>query len=114
MFANTFSDIMEYVYSTPSSKVVQLKAILEEDSLAKDSFATVGYVLKEGASVGLPAGKYFVYFKCEEAEVAKKLQERLAKLPEATAATEEEKNKVVDAVNAESNAAASGFGAIFG
>ena len=105
---------MEFVYCAPSSKIVQLKSILEEDSLAKDSFATVGCVLKEGKSMGLKESTYYVYFKCQEQEVAKKLQERLAKLPECARIEGADMQKMCDAVNAESEAAASGFGSIFG
>lgn len=105
---------MEFVYCAPSSKIGQLKAILEQDSLAKDSFATVGFVLKEGKSVGLKEGNYYVFFRCEQEEVVKKLKERLAKLPECVAVEGGDKQKVCGAVAAESEAAASGFGSIFG
>ena len=105
---------MEFVYSAPASKIGALKTILEEDSLAKDSFATAGFVLKEGKSVGLKEATYYVYFKMQDAEMAKKLCERLAKLPEAQKATEQEATKMSETVAAESDAAASGFGAIFG
>ena len=64
--------------------------------------------------MGLPAGKYFVYFKAEDPQTAAKLKERLAVLPEISPATEAEKKKICEAIAAELDAAASGFGSIFG
>ena len=104
---------MEFVYCAPSSEIAKLKTVLEADSLAKDSFATAGCVLKESSSAGLPAGKYFVHFIAEE-PLASRLKERLAQLPEVQPASGEEKTKVCEAVAAEGEAAASGFGSIFG
>lgn len=104
---------MDFVYSIEAAKQGDLKKVLDEDSLAKDSFSSVGYTLKEGKSISLEAGRYYLIYKAD-GDLAAKLKERLAKLAELKEESGENKQKALDSVNAESDAAASGFGAIFG
>ncbi len=90
-----------------------LKKILEADPYADDSFARAGYVLKESSAVGLPAGKYSVFFKAED-EAAAKFEEKLKQIPSFAKATQEELSKITGAIESEENAATEGFGSIFG
>ena len=106
---------MEFVYSVPAERQGGLKKVLDEDSYAKDSFPTLGYVLKESSSVGLKGGSYVVYFKTEDAALAAKLKERLAKVEGGVdEVTGPDKQAVLSAIAAEADSAASGFGSIFG
>lgn len=96
-----------------SKDLQALKKILEADPYADDSFAKVGFVLKESSAVGLPAGKYAVFFKCEDA-MAVKLEEKVKQIPSFAKAAPEELSKLVQAVESEEDAATEGFGSIFG
>ncbi len=102
-----------FAFLFDSKDVQALKKILEADPYADDSFARAGYTLKEGASVGLAAGKYVVFFKAEEAAAAK-FEEKLKQVPSFTKATPEELAKVMEVIEKEENAATEGFGSIFG
>jgi hypothetical protein len=105
---------MEFVFAVTGDKQGSLKKVLEEDAYAKDSFGTLGYTLKESSSVGLKGGKYIVFFKTDDAALAAKLKERLAKVEGIEELTGADKDAVVSAINAEADTAASGFGSIFG
>ncbi len=106
---------MEFVYSVTAERQAGLKKVLDGDSYAKDSFPTLGYTLKESASVGLKGGRYVVFFKTDDAALAAKLKERLAKVEGGVEElTGGDKEAVVNAINAEADTAASGFGSIFG
>ena len=104
---------MDFVYSVEGAKQGELKKVLDEDSLAKDSFACVGFTLKEGKNISLEAGRYYLIFTAD-GELVAKLKERLAKIAEIKEEQGDAKQKALDAVKAEGDAAASGFGAIFG
>ncbi len=106
---------MEFVFTVPSDRQGALKKVLDEEPLAKDSFASAGFVLKESAAVGLQAGKYAVYFKADDAQLAAKLKERIGKVEGgAEEISGSEKEKVISAIHAEQDEAAAGFGSIFG
>jgi len=96
-----------------SKDLQALKKILEADPYADDSFAKTGYVLKESSAVGLAAGKYVVFFKCDDA-MAAKLEEKVKQIPSFAKASADELSKVSQAVESEENAATEGFGSIFG
>ncbi|MEM4255112.1 MAG: hypothetical protein QXR53_02165 [Candidatus Norongarragalinales archaeon] len=96
-----------------SKDLQALKKILEAEPYAEDSFARAGYVLKESSAVGLPAGKYAVFFKAEDAAAAK-FEEKLKQIPSFAKATTEELAKISDVIEREENSAAEGFGSIFG
>ena len=100
---------MSSVYQFASSDFGKLKSILEGDSLNETSFARVGYYLREGKSLGLEG--YLVYFKGVLGAEHKK---KLAELPSAKELSSEQAKKIVDAIEAEENQAAAGFGSLFG
>ncbi|MBI3587852.1 hypothetical protein HY995_06055 [Candidatus Micrarchaeota archaeon] len=106
---------MESVYFVESARARALDKILGEEPLLKDSFSTVGFTIKDGNAVGLGAGKYVLYFSCQDAEVTARLKERLSRVEGGvTEVTGAEKEKVIAAIRAGEDAAAGGFGAIFG
>lgn len=98
-----------FIYSCPDLK--ELKKVLDFDPLADDSFTRLGYVLREGKAYGVQG--YVVFFKAESSR-AKTFQDRLATVPECVPLSEADKQKVVDAIEAEENAATAGFGSVFG
>ena len=104
---------MDFVFLFASSDVGKLKAVLEADSLADNSFARVGYTLRDSKGMGLEPGKNVLHFKCEEA-VAKPLVEKLKQVPSFSEAKPEEKQKVLAQIAAEEDNAAHGFGTVFG
>jgi hypothetical protein len=105
--------VKAFAFLFDSKDVQALKKILEADPYADVSFARLGYVLKESASLGLKVGKQIVFFKAEE-ETAKALVEKLKLVPSFAEATAEELAKIAETIEAEENSATAGFGSIFG
>ncbi len=106
--------LMEFVYAIESANKSKLTRVLEAEPYADDSFARAGYVLKDSATAGLPAGKLVVYVKVEDAALAAKLEAKLKAVEGIAELKGDEKKKVSDAISAEQDAACSGFGAVFG
>ncbi len=106
---------MEFVYAVPAERQGALKKVLDEEPYSKDSFASVGCVLKESSAVGLKDGRYVVFFKTEDSQLAAKLKDRLSRVE---GGVEElsggDKQTVIDSIAAQDESAASGFGSIFG
>ncbi len=98
-----------FVYS--SSDLKELKKVLDADPLADDSFTRLGYIMREGKLYGVPG--YVVHFKAD-ASVAKKYQDRISAVPGCAPLNDADRKKVVDAIEAEENAATAGFGSLFG
>lgn len=67
---------MKTVYECEASKKAQLTKILEADPYAEDSFARVGYKVKDGISVGEDKEKVYVYISASD-EFMKKADEKL-------------------------------------
>ncbi len=105
---------MHYVYLVELKHKKELEAALAIDPYAEDSFARLGYTLKESQTVGLKGGFIALYFKCEDANRAEKLKAQIANVPTLKEASSEEKEKVIAAIEKELDSAASGFGSIFG
>ena len=105
---------MEFVYEINASKQNELKKVLEFEPFADDSFSRLGYTLKDSAAVAMPAGKTVLYFKCLEAEKAKKFAESLKKVEGLAEVAGEDKQKILGVIHAEEESAAAGFGSIFG
>jgi hypothetical protein len=103
---------VDFGYSVEKKDVEKLKLLLSQDSLEKNSFATLGYWLKDSESLGLPAGKIVLCFKAE-GEVGKSLFEKLKPLESLVALKEDEMKKAFAKIEEDENAAAGGFGAIF-
>ncbi len=104
---------MKFAFLIEQKKKKELDALLAADPYAKDSFATIGFVLKESKPIGLKGGFYVVYFKTEDDAIAKVLSSKLTALEGKKLDGEDEK-KVFDAIEQEENNATQGFGAIFG
>ena len=104
---------MDFVFLFASSDAGKLKAVLDADSLSENSFARIGYTLRDSKAMGLEAGKNVLCFKCEEA-AAKALIEKLKTVPSFAEAKPEEKQKVLAQIAAEEDNAAHGFGTVFG
>lgn len=103
----------DFLYAVEQKDYAALKKIVEGDSLEEVSFARAGFILRESKAVGLKGGRYVLFFKADEATGAKLLDKikALASLEELEGA---EKETVLKAISEQEDAAASGFGSIFG
>ena len=102
---------MKKVFGVPAEKKKELTAILEADPYAKDSFARLGYKVKEGAQVGGDEKTLYVYVSGDEENVKgaeAKLKELCVEVPA------EMEQKVIGIITEEEDKAASGMGDIFG
>ncbi len=87
---------------------------LKDDRLANVIFARQEYSLREGQSVGLDKGRYYLYLKANDDFIAD-ADERLAHdFKSVKRAKPEEEAKVIGIINEEQSKANAGFGAIFG
>lgn len=102
----------KYVFAFAGVDAGKLKAVLEGDSLADISFARIGYVLRDGKSLGIDAGQV-VFFKAEP-DAAKILIEKLKVLASFKEVAGADKEKVISAIEGAEDDAAAGFGNIFG
>jgi len=101
---------MKVVFEISKEKFKDAKKVLEENPYAEDSFAKVGYVLKEGKSLG-EDDNYYVYLDASE-EFVKKAKERLKNV--AKTAEGKKAERIIRKVEEEQNSAVSGFGSLFG
>lgn len=102
---------MKKIFECEMSKKAELSTILEKDPYADDSFARIGYKLKDGAFVGGDKNKLYLYISASE-EFLKKAAERLKDI--AIEITGERAESIIKAIEEEEEAAEGGFGAIFG
>ena len=93
------------------SDVKELKKVLEADTLSDDSFARLGYVLREGKPYGIEG--YVVYFKAPQDKAAA-YKAKLSAILGCKEVSGDPKTKVVQAVETEEDSAAAGFGSVFG
>ena len=98
---------MEKVYKILKDKKKALDELLAKDPYAPISFGRIAPVVKETEN-GI-----FIYVKSEEEEVFKFVEEQLKTVDGARAKEEDEKS-IVDSVHKDEEAAAGGFGNIFG
>lgn len=103
--------MMYRVYECEVSKKGALTKILEADPYADDSFARVGYKLKDGSMLGEDKTKLYVYIKADEGFI-KKADEKLKDV--AKPAPPEVEKRITEKVLREEEEAESGFGSIFG
>ena len=96
---------MYRVYECENSKKSEVKKILEADPYAKDSFARVGYKIKDGASVGEDSKKTYIYISASE-EFIKKADEKLKEL--ATTCSDELAERIKKKIDEEENSVAAG------
>ncbi|MFA6048710.1 MAG: hypothetical protein WC792_02045 [Candidatus Micrarchaeia archaeon] len=104
----------DFVYFVAKTDERKLKEVLGRDPYADDSFVKVGSTLREAKAMGVEGDHFVLHYKCEDAAVGKKLEERLKEVPSAKPAPEKEKAAITAKLDEEQNAAASGFGSIFG
>ena len=102
---------MYRVYECDSSKKAELTKKLEADPYADDSFARVGYKVKDGSVLGEDKAKIYVYISASN-EFVKKADEILKEL--AQPASAEIEKRVTEKIQKEEEAAESGLGSIFG
>ena len=104
----------QHVFSVSEEEKWKLMQILQNDPYEKESFASIGYLLRERNSLGLGnVRELILYFKAE-GEIANKLKEKLRELKTLKRIEGEEKSKAISAFEAEEMNAAEGFGSIFG
>ena len=102
---------MYRVYECELSKKKELMKVLEADPYKEDSFARIGYKVKDGATLGEDKEKLYVYISASE-DFVKKADEMLKDI--ASPANEEIQNRVGEKIRKEEEEAESGFGSIFG
>ncbi|GEM_PF-2442808 len=113
-----------FVYSCPDVKA--LKKVLEgepeidpetglettsDSRFREDSFTRLGFIFRDGKPYGIIG--YIVYFKAD-ADRTKTFTDQLAAVPGCAPVSPADKQKIVDAIEAEENSAAAGFGSMFG
>ncbi len=96
---------MMRVYECESSKKAELTKVLEADPYANDSFARVGYKVKDGSSVGEDKAKTYIYISASE-EFLKKADEKLKGI--ASAAPDEVQKRVEKKITDEEDTVAAG------
>ncbi len=103
---------MEYVFEFDAKHKKELEALLAADPYAEDSFARLGYSLKESHAIGLKGGFLVLCFSTNDEKLGQKLVEKVKTIPNRELSAEE-KQKVVTAIKTEEDNAATGFGSIF-
>jgi hypothetical protein len=102
---------MKKVFGVMAEKKKELMEILDADPYAKDSFARMGYKLKEGSQVGADEKMLYLYVS-GDGENVKRAGEKLGDLSVEVAGEVEE--KVIALITEEEDRAATGMGDIFG
>ena len=102
---------MQRMYECELSKQNDLKKILEADPYAQDSFARVGYKLRDGTSLSEDKAKVYLYLSAAD-DFVKKADEKLKDL--AKPMTGKDAERIIGKIMAEEESAESGLGSIFG
>jgi hypothetical protein len=102
---------MYRVYECEQGKKADLMKLLEAEPYKEDSFARLGYKVKDGASLEEDKEKLYVYISASE-DFVKKADEMLKEV--ATPASQEVQDRVGEKIRKEEEEAESGFGSIFG
>jgi hypothetical protein len=102
---------MDRVYEVEQAKKSELTKLLEFEPYAADSFARIGYRIRDGASLGEEKDKLYVYISAAE-DFIKKADEKLKDVAEKTKGDKEK--RIVDKIKKEEESAESGLGSIFG
>ncbi len=89
----------------------EMLKILEADPYAEDSFARVGYTLKDGAVLDEEKGKTYLYISASE-DFIKKADERLKDV--AGPVPKDMEERIGKKIKDEESEAESGFGSLFG
>ena len=102
---------MYRVYECDPKKKAEIIKILEADPYAEDSFARVGYKVKDGEVLGEDKAKLFIYISAA-GDFVKKADAKLKDV--ASIAKADLEKRVVAKIQKEEEEAESGFGSIFG
>jgi len=102
---------MKKVYAFDIAKKAELMQLLESDPYSIDSFARIGYTVREGATLGADKGKIYLYLSADESFV-KKAEDRLKHL--LSPLKPEEEKHILEKLLKEEEEAEGGFGSIFG
>ncbi len=104
---------MKYLFQFELKNKKELDALLANDPYAGDSFARLGYVLKESNAIGLKGGFLVLFFSTSDEKRGKKLVELLKTISTCTEIQGSDKEKALKIIESEEDNAASGFGSIF-
>jgi len=102
---------MERAYEVAVEKKSALLKILGADPYAEESFARVGYRIRDGASLGEDKTKIYVYISSSQGFV-KKADEALKDV--AVPLKGETAERIIKKIKEEEEAAEQGLGSIFG
>ena len=102
---------MVRVYECESQKKAEITKLLEAEPYAQDSFARMGYKMKDGSVIGEDKAKTYLFIRADESFL-KKADERLKGL--ASRAKPDVEKRVTEKITKEEEEAESGFGSIFG
>lgn len=102
---------MKRVYEFEMNRKAEITKILESDPYAEDSFARIGYKVRDGTGLGEDKTKMYLYISGSD-EFIKKADEKLKTLVKIPAVDVEK--RIVDKIVAEEETAESGFGSMFG
>ncbi|HLD60128.1 MAG TPA: hypothetical protein VI912_03980 [Candidatus Bilamarchaeaceae archaeon] len=102
---------MKKVYECDLSKKKEIIKILEADPYEQDSFARIGYKLKDGSSLEEDKTKLYIYFSASN-EFLKKADEKLKDLINKINPVVEK--RITEKIEKEEENAESGLGDIFG
>lgn len=99
------------VYECDLKKKPEISKILEAEPYADDSFARMGYKVKDGEFIGEDKALMFIYIKASD-DFLKKADARLHGKAERSKA--EIEKRVAEKIQAEEESAEAGLGNIFG
>jgi len=99
------------VYECDAKKKADITKILETDPYADDSFARMGYKVKDGQFLEEDRGKLYIYVKASD-DLLKKADERLKGIAERC--KHDVEKRIVGKIQAEEESAETGLGSIFG
>ncbi len=102
---------MKRVFAVKKEKNKELLSIVEADPYAEDSFARVGYKVKDGEAMGEDPALVFLYISSNE-EFLKKTEQKLKEILEELPIDVEE--RIIKTIEEEESTAEKGFGDIFG
>ncbi|MBI5047243.1 hypothetical protein HZC07_05955 [Candidatus Micrarchaeota archaeon] len=102
---------MYRVYQFPNGKKGEITKVLESDPYADDSFARIGYKIKDGNVIEEDKMQTYIYFSASE-EFLKNAEEKLKGLAERC--KEDVEKRVIGKIQTEEESAEAGLGNIFG
>lgn len=104
---------MDIVYAFPNAEKSKAMAVIENDKFGPLSFATRGFVQKDGTEFGLE-GKTLIVVRNVSEEFKKEADAKLKDITGLECLPQDKTDQIVKKVTEEEEAAQSGFGSIFG